>query len=120
MKKILFIIPVLAAASLFFGCGDDKKLAFINSADSDGAINNIVWADGDQNWSTSEGYAKETQTESKDVKTSVGSVACDVSDGTSFVSATVDFSGAGESLALGDGENVFTLKANVGNASVKK
>ena len=128
MKKTILIIPAILAAAFVIGCGDsskdDKTLAFQNSKDSDGAINEIVWAGDETNKRTKDnGYAPEETTESKVVAASVGSVTCKVMSGTSFIDADVDFSAAGitgNSLSLADGANVFSLKATTGASSAAK
>jgi hypothetical protein len=118
MKKyVLIAAAVIFAAGFAIGCGGDSsgdtELSFTNSGSSDGAISEIVWADGDAKWSGS--YDTDATTESKTVSKNSGDVTCMVDTGkrAGIVEATVIFTETNSSsLKLEDGnKNNFTLTA---------
>ena len=113
------IITTLLLASLFIltSCGDDKditELAWTN--ESSGAINQILWAGGDNGkgiWSKTGGYIQNEKTEAKEIDTLAGEVECTILDGEEFVEATVTIAETNSSsLALAEGESyTYTITA---------
>jgi heat shock protein HslJ len=121
MKKIL-ILAIAVSAAAFIGCGssNNTELSFTNSNNSDGAINDIVWNTNEVTWSQTNGYARNTTTESKEVSSTTGSVGCNVIIGSDVIAADVTFpdntSGTGSGLSLKDGSsNNYTLQATQPN-----
>ncbi|MBN2041820.1 MAG: hypothetical protein JW864_17420 [Spirochaetes bacterium] len=113
MKRFSVILSVLFVVSLMFiACNEDKtELGWING--SSGAIDEIVWADGDEEWTKDGGYDEDVQTESKEVSETTGSVECAINPGTGFEAASVNIKDVGGStLNLSEGESyVYTIEA---------
>lgn len=102
------------AITVMIGCAAEKtELAFTNSNDSTGKINDIVWADGDATWNSATGYAVGYDTESKDVEQMNGTVECLIDTGSGYGTADVYFpSTNSSSLSLNEGEsNKYVLEA---------
>ena len=75
MKKILFIIPAVIAATAFFGCDNDKtELSFTNSHNSDYSINEILWEQDGVKWSQTDGWAPDATTNAQDVSSTTSIV----------------------------------------------
>ena len=122
-NKFIILLAIVAGTALFAACNSNKtELSFTNSTSSTGAINDIVWANGDANWSTTGGYAESTTTEAKEVNETKGTVTCasdNAGDG-NFIAASVLFENNSDSLILKDGSsNNYTLQAIQGAASKK-
>ncbi len=107
------IIAITIAILLIFagiGCNNDKtELAWIN--DTGETINNIIWADGDEEWSKSDGYADKNQTEFKEVNKLNGTVSASIWNGTNFVEGEVIIAEtSSSSLVLNEGSSeVYTI-----------
>ncbi len=120
MKK-LAVLTMVCFLGIFglISCSDDEtttELAWQN--DSEEAINDIEWADGDQNvhkqWRKEEvGYDPATQTESKEVDLLTGNVDCLIFDGDTFAAADVEITETNtSSVTITEGESsVYTLSA---------
>lgn len=89
MKSRTYFISILAVMALLVitGCKEQTELAFINSNDSADNINDIIF-NGSTTWSKSGGYARGTQTESKEVSSTSGTIDVSIWNGTDYVSAT--------------------------------
>jgi hypothetical protein len=125
MKQIIFIIPAIIAAAFFIGCGDKTELSFTNGSDSSGAINEIIWASGDANWTQTNGWDIGATTDSKEVNQTKASVTCTVYDSESdkwfLVEPTVGDTSANVAVLSEGSSNNYTLNAKIsGSASVKK
>lgn len=113
MKKYLLLTLVLifAASFLMIGCTDDSEteVAWKIDGDSDGDVNDIIWANGDQEWSKSSGYeyGDEETTEAKKVTVKDGKIEASVDPGTGdFEAGTVDVKGySGSTISLNEGES---------------
>ncbi len=115
MKRL---VPFMMIASVvgMVACGSGTtELQFTNSNVSQGAINDIVWANGDQTWNSGTGYSIGSDTESKEVDARNGDVECLVDDGAAFIAADVYFPQTNSSsLSLKEGSsNKYTLEATV-------
>ncbi len=111
MRTIIITITI-AALMLFagIGCNNDKtELAWINDAGN--PINDIVWADGDEVWSKSGGYADGTQTEFKEVDKLNGTVIASIYNGSEFREGSVVIKETNSnSLSLNEGSSeVYTI-----------
>ena len=111
MRTIIITITI-AALMLFagIGCNNDKtELAWINDAGN--PINDIVWADGDEVWSKSGGYAHETQTEFKEVDKLNGTVIASIENNGEFKEGTATIAETNSSsLSLNEGSSeVYTI-----------
>ncbi len=112
MKKttvLLTIISLIIIAGA--GCNEDKtELAWINDAGA--PINDIIWADGDEEWHKANGYADQEQTESKEVNVLNGTVIAgiEIAPG-SFQEGTVIIQETNSSsLSLNEGSSeVYTI-----------
>lgn len=96
------------------GCNNDKtELAWINDAGS--SINDIIWADGDEVWSKTNGYADKTKTESKEVSKLNGTVVASIEESGMFKEGTVTILETGSSsLSLNEGSSeVYTIDSVV-------
>jgi hypothetical protein len=115
MKKLILLIAIIFAASLsYIGCTEGPtELAFRNSTDSDGPINDIVWVKDNIEWSRTDGYDINDVTHSQEVDKLTSSVVCTVDAGLGWVDATVIFPATGTgSLSLDEGTSyTFTLEA---------
>ena len=114
MKRLMTFMMMVAVAAIV-ACGSGTtELQFTNSNDSIGAINDIVWADGDQTWNSGTGYNIGSDTESKEVDNRNGEVECSVDPGGGYANATVYFSATNSSsLSLKEGSsNKYTLRAD--------
>ena len=114
MKKLTTFIMMAAFAAMVACSADTTEIAWVNSSASTEAINNIVWASGDQQWSTPGGYADaDVKTETKEVNRMTGIVECDIDDGGgNFVPATINSINGNpvNSLVLNEGSSeVFVL-----------
>jgi len=111
-RKITIIIASLIVTA-GIGCTNDDttELAWINDAGN--PINDIIWADGDQQWSTAGGYIDQAQTESKKVNALSGSVIASIDVGSGFEEGTVIIGETGNgSLSLHDGSSeVYTINS---------
>jgi hypothetical protein len=108
--RIITIIIASLIVTAGIGCNnDDTELAWINDAVN--PINDIIWADGDQQWSTAGGYVDQAQTESKKVNALYGSVIASIDVGSGFEEGTVIIGETGNgSLSLHDGSSeVYTI-----------
>ena len=108
------ICIAIAIASLIIvagiGCNNEKtELAWKNEAGA--AINDIIWANGDERWSKSEGYNVGEQTESKEVSKLDGSVVASIFSDGGFVEGEVIIAETGSSsLSLNEGSSeVYTI-----------
>ena len=109
------ICIAIAIASLIIvtgiGCNNEKtELAWINDAGE--AINDIIWANGDEQWSKPGGYEDGTKTESKEVSKLNGSVVASILDNNEFKSGEVIIKETNSnSLTLNEGSSeVYTIK----------
>ncbi|MDY6932714.1 MAG: hypothetical protein SVZ03_00660 [Spirochaetota bacterium] len=116
MKRKSLISLLLITSLLFLTfCGDDDttELAWIN--ESDGAINEIIWANYDALWVKAGGYNPEETTESKEINQFAGDVACNIydDDAGDFIEANVTIGETTSSaLVLSEGESyVYTITA---------
>ncbi|MGB4270276.1 MAG: hypothetical protein WBK20_13995 [Spirochaetota bacterium] len=111
MKKTLVTITIISLIMFAgIGCNNDKtELAWINDADA--PINDIIWADGDEQWSKTDGYDVGQQTESKEVNKLDGTVVASIWEGDDFLEGTVTIAGKGSgSLSLNEGSSeVYTI-----------
>lgn len=105
MKKNLLLSVIMISAFVFlYACGDDKATEVEWKNLSGGAaVNEIVWADGDANWTQSGGYADQATTEAKEVSKLTGTVSCLIYD-----SASSTFT-APDSVQIGAGDSSATL-----------
>lgn len=109
------IFMMMAAVAAMVACSSDTtEVAWVNSSESAAAINNIVWANGDQQWSTAGGYPDaDVKTETKEVNKLAGTVECDIVDGGgNFVPAKINSINGNpiNSLTLNEGSSeVFVL-----------
>ena len=110
--RIITIIIASLIVTASIGCNnDDTELAWINDAGT--PINDIIWANGDQQWTTEGGYADNAQTEPKKVNVLYGSVIASIYDGSAFREGTVIIEETGSSsLSLHDGSSeVYTISS---------
>jgi len=115
---LIFVIAVAVMIIALPSCGDaPTELGWENSSDSQGEINDIIWADGDQVWSKSDGYATTQRTGSKEVQELNGMVECALDpDGTGpedFTTAIMYIEETNsQSLSLNPGESsIYTIRA---------
>lgn len=113
MKRLMTFMMMAAFAAMVACSSDTTEIAWVNSNGSLNAINNIVWASGDQQWSTAGGYANtDVQTETREVNKLAGTVECDLWDGSDFVPTPIDSINGNpvNSLVLNEGSSeVFIL-----------
>lgn len=113
MKRLMTFMMMAAFAAMVACSSDTTEIAWVNSSGSAAAINNIVWASGDQQWSTAGGYANtDVQTETREVNKLAGTVECDLWDGGDFVPTPIDSINGNpvNSLVLNEGSSeVFVL-----------
>jgi len=112
MAKNICITIIIASLIIVtgIGCNNDKtELAWKNEAGA--AINDIIWANGDEHWSKSGGYNDGEQTESKEVSKLNGTVVAAIWNGSDFVDGTVIIAETGSSsLSLNEGSSeVYTI-----------
>ncbi|MEJ5362396.1 MAG: hypothetical protein WHV26_10075 [Spirochaetota bacterium] len=111
MKKTLVTITIISLIMFAgIGCNNDKtELAWINDADA--PINDIIWADGDEQWSKTDGYDVGQQTESKEVNKLDGTVVASIKDGSEFVEGeAIIAETSSSSLSLNEGSSeVYTI-----------
>jgi len=120
-KNIMMFLFLIAGSVLFVACSGATELSFTNSSNSDGAINEIVWANGDANWTKDGGYDLNATTESKEVNETKGSVTCTYYSGTEFAAADVLFDNGTSALTLTEGSaNNYTLTASDPAAASRK
>ncbi len=112
MKRSIFtsllIVSIVIVAGI--GCNNDKtELAWIN--DTGQSVNDIIWADGDEQWSKDGGYADKQQTESKEVTKLDGTVVASIDSGSGFQEGTVIIDETNSSsLSLNEGSSeVYTI-----------
>ncbi len=116
MKRLTTFMMMAAVAGMVACSSDTTEVAWINSINSQGPINDIIWANGDQRWSTGAGYDNnDVQTESKEVKRLSGSVECEIDIGGGFVAAhtviIMDNNIPRSSLVLNEGSSdVYVLE----------
>ena len=92
------------------GCNNDKtELAWINEAGTE--INNIIWADGDEQWSKDGGYVIGEQTEPKEVNKLYGTVVASIYDSGGWkLGEVVILETNSSSLSLNEGSSeVYTI-----------
>ncbi len=114
MKRLMTFMMMAAVAAMVACTSETTEVAWVNSNVSLNAINNIVWASGDQQWSTAGGYANtDVQTETREVNKLAGTVECDIDDGGgNFIPATINSINGNpvNSLTLNEGSSeVFVL-----------
>jgi len=114
MTKNVCIALIIASMVIVsgIGCNNDKtELAWINEAGE--AINDIIWANGDEHWSKSGGYNDGEQTESKEVSKLNGTVVAAIWNGSDFDDGTVIIAETGSSsLSLNEGSSeVYTIES---------
>jgi hypothetical protein len=116
MKRLIIFMMMAAVAAMVACTSDTTEVAWINSNVSTAAINNIVWASGDQAWSTAGGYANtDVNTGSKEVSKLAGTVECEIWGGGGFIPATINSINGHpiNSLVLNEGSSeVFILEVN--------
>lgn len=137
MKRNVLLIICAVATISFISCGDSTSdkgndptpdgstgLSFNNSSNSDGKINDIVWAEGNATWNKTAGYDRGATTESKTVTSTAGGVEASVDPDNSgdYVAAEVTIPEANaSSLAIEKGYyNNYTIVATAGAAAVSK
>ncbi len=118
MKRLTTFMMMAAFAAMVACSADTTEIAWVNSSGSAAAINNIVWASGDQQWSTAGGYANtDVQTETREVNKLAGTVECDILDGGgNFIPATINSINGNpvNSLTLNEGSSeIFTLEVSI-------
>lgn len=120
MKKFAILSIIAAFSAAMVACNGKTELAWTNSSQSDGKINNIVWASGDAEWTN--GYDKTTTTESKEVSTTKGSITgIQVDNGAGLVAGTASDESGNSSFSLSEGSaNTYTIKVIAGSASKLK
>jgi hypothetical protein len=113
MKRLMTFMMMAAVAAMVACTSETTEVAWINSSGSSGPINDIIWANGDQQWSSGAGYDNnDVQTESKEVNKLKGSVECEIDTGGGFVAATINTINGNpvNSLVLSEGSSeVFVL-----------
>ncbi len=114
MKKLIILMGALAAAAFLVHCGNEvTEVAWKNSTDSNGSIEEIVWAEGDAEWYETVGKGSLSST--KEVTKLVGEAECKVesSEGSGdFDVAQVHINDNLGAYALSEGSShVLTLKA---------
>jgi hypothetical protein len=111
--RIITIIIASLIVTAGIGCTNDDttELAWINAAGN--PINDIIWANGDQQWTTEGGYADNAQTEPKKVNALYGDVIASIDVGSAFQEGTVIIEETGSSsLSLHDGSSeVYTISS---------
>jgi hypothetical protein len=116
MKRLMTFMMMAAVAAMVACTSETTEVAWINKNTSTAEINNIIWASGDQEWSTAGGYANaNVQTEMKEVSKLAGTVECDIWNGSDFIPATINSinGNAINSLVLSEGSSeVFILEVN--------
>jgi len=124
-RNVLLILFGLFALS-FIGCGDTEEkanLSFTNSTSSDGKINDIMWAGGNETWNSTTGYDRGGTTEQKEVTKRNGEVSASLEDNSGNYNAaeiTIPESNS-QSLSLADGStNKYTIVATSGASAPKK
>ena len=109
--RIITIIIASLIVTAGIGCTNDDttELAWFNAAGN--PINDIIWANDDQQWTTEGGYAYKAITESKKVNALYGSVIASIDEGSGFQEGTVIIGETGSgSLSLHDGSSeVYTI-----------
>ncbi|HNR89174.1 MAG TPA: hypothetical protein PKM65_12610 [Spirochaetota bacterium] len=114
MKKTIMLILFVFVLSVLFGACNSKKteLQFVNSPDSQGAINDIIWANGDAQFSQANGFAKNDSTASMEVTEVNGGVEAKYLDGSEFKTGKVYFPKTNSSsLSLSEGSaNKYTIQ----------
>jgi len=114
MAKNICITIIIASLIIVagIGCNNEKtELAWINGTGTGHAINDIIWANGDEQWSKPGGYEDGTKTESKEVSKLDGTVVAAIWNGTKFDEGTVIIAETGSSsLSLNEGSSeVYTI-----------
>ena len=111
--RIITIIIASLIVTAGIGCTNDDttELAWFNAAGN--PINDIIWANDDQQWTTENGYADQTKTESKKVNALYGIVIASIDEGSGFREGTVIIEETGSSsLSLHDGSSeVYTISS---------
>ena len=112
MIRYSFITITIVSLIMFagIGCNNDKtELAWKNDAGN--KINDIIWADGDEKWSKTDGYEDGSITESKEVSKLNGSVVASILSGSDFVQGEVIIAETNSSsLSLNEGSSeVYTI-----------
>lgn len=107
MKKIIFLIPVLA----FAACNSQTELSVLNGYGSEDTIKDVVWANGDAIWT--EEVAIGLRTNSQEVSETTGTITCSIDDGSgNFNEADVITASGGASATIDEGSsNVVTITA---------
>ena len=114
MAKNMCITIIIASLIIVtgIGCNNDKtELAWINGTGTGYAINDIIWANGDEQWSKPGGYEDGTKTESKEVSKLDGTVVASIFSDNRFVEGEVRIAETGSnSLSLNEGSSeVYTI-----------
>ncbi|HNV46128.1 MAG TPA: hypothetical protein PKJ16_03730 [Spirochaetota bacterium] len=116
MKKTIMLILFVFVLSVLFGACNSKKteLQFVNSPDSPGPINDIIWANGDAQFSQANGFPVNESTASMEVTELNGRVEAKVLNGSEFVTGNVVIPKTNSSsLSLSEGSaNKYTIKVN--------
>jgi hypothetical protein len=119
MKKLAVITIVAAFCATMAACNKKTELS-ISIGTSPDKVNDLVWANGDATWNSTDGYAVGTTTGSKEVDKTSGTITGTIYNGSNGydVADIVKEGSTDSSFVLSEGSsNTVTIKATKSNAS---